>query len=83
MAVLKPKNRVIVFRVSEDEYRKMQQVRYRVGARSLSEYARTVLLNSAGVPGAEPQTLSALATRLSDLEARLDRLGRNREDDRD
>lgn len=82
MPVLKPKNRVIVFRISEDDYRKVQQLSDRVGARSLSEYARTVLLRSADPGGGEPQTLTALATRLSDIEAKLDRLGR-KEGDRD
>jgi hypothetical protein len=40
MAVLKPRNRLVYFRVSEDEFQQFTRVCASEGARSLSELAR-------------------------------------------
>ena len=82
MAVLKPKKRVIVFRISEDDYRQIQQVCDRTGARSLSEFARSVVLESAnaGTKAPNGSTLTALAKRIGMLERKVELLGRGREE---
>jgi len=36
----RPRNRVVVFRLSQDEYRMVQEACERTGARNLSEFAR-------------------------------------------
>lgn len=46
MAVTKPRNRVLIFRLTEDEYESLQ--RASLGARSLSDYVRTRILGSLG-----------------------------------
>ena len=44
MAVQKPRNRMLIFRLTEDEYQNLQAAS--TGARSLSEFARAKLLAS-------------------------------------
>lgn len=44
MAVNKPRKRILIFRLSEDEYEALQSASS--GARSLSEFARSKLMNS-------------------------------------
>jgi hypothetical protein len=39
-----PRSRVVFFRVTEDEYRKLKEVSSRNGARSLSDFTRSELL---------------------------------------
>ena len=39
-----PRSRVVFFRVTEDEYRKLKEVSSRNGARSLSDFMRSELL---------------------------------------
>jgi hypothetical protein len=39
-----PRNRVVVFRLAEDEYRKLKDVSIRNGARNLSDFMRSELL---------------------------------------
>ena len=50
MAVTKPRNRILIFRLTQDEYQALQSASS--GARSLSEFARTKLLASLEMPGA-------------------------------
>ena len=50
MAVTKPRNRILIFRLTQDEYQALQSASS--GARSLSEFARTKLLGSLDTPGA-------------------------------
>ena len=44
MAINKPRNRVLIFRLSEDEYETLQTASS--GSRSLSEFARAKLMGS-------------------------------------
>jgi hypothetical protein len=60
--LLKPRNRSVVFRLTEDEYDSLRSACLRSGGRSLSDFARTSLLNSIG---------QRRNTDLSDLEAKL------------
>jgi len=43
MAVLSPRNRLIYFRVSEEEFRRFSELCLSEGARSLSEFARCAI----------------------------------------
>jgi hypothetical protein len=43
MAVLKPRNRLVYFRVSEDEFQQLVQLCQREGARSISDLARDAM----------------------------------------
>ena len=43
MAVLKPRERLVYFRVSEDEFRQIVNVCEQAGARSLSDLARSAV----------------------------------------
>lgn len=39
-----PRNRVVVFRLAQDEYRKLKEISSRNGARNLSDFMRSELL---------------------------------------
>jgi hypothetical protein len=43
MAVLKPRNRLVYFRISEDEFQKVAEMCQVEGARSLSDFARSAM----------------------------------------
>jgi hypothetical protein len=68
MAINKPRNRVLIFRLSEDEYETLQAAS--TGARSLSEFARGKLLSSIGAPSEVPQ----IGEQLSELKVRVERI---------
>ena len=67
MAVLKPRKRVLIFRLTQDEYEALQSASS--GARSLSDYARSKLLASVGAPKIDEQLTEIKTTvaRLADL----------------
>ncbi len=67
MAILKPRNRVLIFRLTEDEYSHLQSACSTDGARSLSDFARTRLLGSLA---AEPAA-SSVEQKLSDLQSQM------------
>ena len=46
MAVSKPRNRILIFRLTQDEYDALQSASAGNGARSLSEFARDRLLGA-------------------------------------
>lgn len=48
MAILKPRTKLISFRLSEEEYEKLQGACVAEGARSISEFARAALQRSVG-----------------------------------
>ena len=52
MAVTKPRNRTLLFRLTQDEYACLQAASSEKGARSLSEFARERLLGSLAAPTA-------------------------------
>ena len=55
MAVTRPRNKVLIFRLTQDEYQALQTASS--GARSLSDFARTKLLGSLGEPAIDQQLL--------------------------
>jgi uncharacterized protein (DUF1778 family) len=67
MAVNKPRNRTLLFRLTEDEYEWLQTAA--TGARSLSDFARERLLGSAGRPPIEQQLneLKLTVERIAEL----------------
>ena len=67
MAISKPRNRLLIFRLTQDEYEALQSASS--GARSLSEYARAKLLGSLGQPALDQQLLElkSTVTRIAEL----------------
>jgi hypothetical protein len=64
MAVHNPRNRILIFRLTQDEYQTLQAASS--GARSLSEFARAKLMESLGA--------SPLDTQLSELRSKVNRI---------
>ena len=64
MAVTKPRNRTLIFRLTQEEYQALQAAS--LGARSLSDYARNKLLSTA-------ETLPIRA-ELSELKSSVSRI---------
>ena len=46
MAIYSPRTRLVNFRLSEDEYQTLKEAAIRLGARSISDFARGAILNS-------------------------------------
>lgn len=69
MAVIKPRNRTLIFRLTQDEYASMQAASSEKGARSLSEFARERLLGSLGAPFDEQMT-----QQITGLRSTVDRI---------
>jgi hypothetical protein len=67
VAVTKPRNKVLIFRLTQDEYQALQTASS--GARSLSDFARTKLLRSLGEPAIDQQLLElkSTVTRIAEL----------------
>ena len=68
MAILKPRNRVLIFRLTEDEYSNLQSACSTDGARSLSDFARTRLLGSLAISDPAP---SVVEQKLEDLQSQM------------
>jgi hypothetical protein len=66
MSVTKPRNRTLIFRLTQEEYETLQLASNDQGARSLSEFARVKLLGALGVP--------ALQTEISELRVTVTRI---------
>lgn len=75
MAVLKPRNRLVNFRLNDEEYEGLRAACAHHGARSVSDFARAAVLRSAGLQERlDRQTqrrLSDLRQKVSELEAQL------------
>jgi len=67
MAINKPRNKLLIFRLTQDEYQALQSASS--GARSLSDYARTKLLGSLGEPALDQHLLElkSTVTRIAEL----------------
>jgi len=67
VAVTKPRNKILIFRLTQDEYQALQTASS--GARSLSDFARTKLLGSLGESAIDQQLLElkSTVTRLAQL----------------
>jgi hypothetical protein len=74
LPVLNPRTRLVNFRVSEDEFLYLKESCARSGARSISDYARSAVLNEAT---AQPAAVSGvplleLSHRWNRLEQRIE-----------
>lgn len=82
MPVFKPRNRLVNFRLSEEEFDKLRASCALYGARSLSDFARSAVMRSVvyGLPCGEAveetseKRLAQMEGKVQDLETRLDEL---------
>jgi hypothetical protein len=65
MAVNKPRNRILIFRLTQEEYEALLAAS--AGARSLSEFARSKLLGSLDPVGAQLSDLQSKVARIEQL----------------
>lgn len=70
MAVNKPRNRILIFRLTQEEYAALQSAS--AGSRSLSEFAREKLLSALDAPPVMSQ-LSDLQSKVARIEQLLER----------
>jgi len=69
MSVLKPRNRLVYFRVSEDEFQQFNQMCESVGARSISDLARSAIQRMIQQDGQhQPPAADPVAAKLTVLE---------------
>lgn len=68
MAVTKPRNRLVNFRVSEDEFRSLREACETGGARSISDFARCAVLT---VPNGKQDADDVLRLRLALIEEKM------------
>jgi hypothetical protein len=69
MAITKPRNRLLIFRLTQEEYATLQAASSEKGARSLSEFARAQLLGSLDGPalGQQLGELRTTVTRIAQM----------------
>jgi hypothetical protein len=72
MAVNKPRNRILIFRLTQDEYNSLQTASSERGARSLSDFARAKLLGSLEAPALDQQ-ITELKTTVARIAQLLER----------
>jgi uncharacterized protein (DUF1778 family) len=56
MSVLKPRNRLVIFRLNEEEYESLKAAYSLKGARSISDFARSAVLRSAATEEGTEET---------------------------
>jgi len=78
MSILKPRNRLVYFRVSEDEFQRLNQIRETTGARSLSDLARsamqTIMQDGTSSAGRLSERMTVLETIMNDLNHKVQQL---------
>ena len=69
MAITKPRNRLLIFRLTQEEYATLQAASSEKGARSLSEFARAQLFGSVDTPALDQQLveLKTTVTRIAQM----------------
>jgi len=73
MPALKRRDRVLLFRLTEDEYSNLQAASAERGARNLSDFARTELLGVVNENVLEGR-LSSVEQRLSDMHSAMEKM---------
>ena len=73
MAISKPRNRVVLFRLTQEEYAQVQQACTDGAARSVSDFARARIL---GQPSAESPALTQMQAQLEELTRAVETLTR-------
>lgn len=71
MPVMKPRNRVVLFRLTQDEYNYLQAACSAGSARSLSDFARSRIL---GPAIAEEPSLTQVEEKLAELKFAVEQL---------
>lgn len=79
MSVINPRNRLVNFRLSEAEFEGLRSKCQAMGARSISEFARTAVLDKinrgeAGGPEANRNRVFQLDNKVAELETRVSQL---------
>ena len=74
MAVLKPRTRIVTFRLAEDEFEHIKSLCIAEGARSISDYARNSLCNSSTARAAPSDP--GLDARVGRLDRKVEELDR-------
>lgn len=79
MSVINPRNRLVNFRLSEAEFEGLQSKCQSMGARSISEFARTAVLEKisrgdAAANGANQARVFQLDNKVAELETRVGQL---------
>jgi len=69
MTICKRRDRIVVFRVTDQEHQQLQQACEASGNRNLSEFVRLELLNRVQSRKASRANLAGLEKRLAELEA--------------
>jgi hypothetical protein len=69
MSICKRRDRIVVFRVTDEEHQQLQQACESSGGRNLSEFVRLEMLNRTQSRKALRVNIASLEKRLSDLEA--------------
>lgn len=69
MAITKPRNRLLIFRLTQEEYATLQAASSEKGARSLSEFARAQLFGSLDASALDQQLgeLQTTVTRIAQM----------------
>lgn len=73
MSVLKPRNRLINFRLTEEEFEKLRDACRDQGARSISDFARSAVMTQAEGP-VSTSAPARLEVSMQALDARVSRL---------
>lgn len=73
MAISKPRNRVVLFRLTQEEFAQVQQACTEVGARSVSDFARARILGQAQ---SESPALDEMRLKLEELTRAVEGLAR-------
>ena len=73
----KPRNRIVVFRLSQDEYKSLKEACDRAGARNLSDFTRSEVLerlNSDAISGPLARRFTSLERRIAVMQFQLNDL---------
>ena len=73
VSILKRRDRIVVFRLTQDEYKRLQKACSSTGAHSISDFTRRELLDKAAAaqPDGIEDRLSLFEKQLSDLQTTL------------
>ena len=72
VAVFKSRNRLVVFRLNDEEYASLKVAYPQKGARSISDFARSAVLRSAGMEEREEESLQRRLLNLRDAVTELE-----------
>ena len=72
MAILKPRTKIVTFRVAEDEFEQLKSLSVAEGARSLSDYTRAAVCNVASRPARDVE----LYARVRKLDGKVEEIER-------